>query len=353
MEGRAALSRRAHEATRCGHRGAVRISVVGTGYLGATHAACLAACGHHVIGIDTNPLSIDRLSSGRAPFHEPGLDRLLTRGVRTGPLSFSTDYAAASQADVHFICVGTPQSGHGHAADLSALWEALASLGPLLDKRTLVVGKSTVPVGTAAAARDLVRRLAPAGDVVEMAWNPEFLREGYAVQDSLRPDRLVFGVESHEADLVLREVYAPLISAGVLTVRTDLATSELARAAANVMLAARVSLVNLFAEVCEGADADVGDLRKFWVMTPGSVHVFSDLGSVTGVAVCPKTRAHSGSGLLGARRRGRGSQHHGARGRFQTGSEDVRDSVALDIASRLHRLGAQIRVSDPAALPSW
>jgi len=361
----------------------VRISVLGTGYLGATHAACLAACGHQVVGIDNNPARVERLATGRAPFQEPGLDRLLTQGVRSGKLSFSTDYADASAADVHFVCVGTPQSEGSHAADLSALWSALATLGPLLQISSLVVGKSTVPVGTAAAARDYLRRIAPGGDAVELAWNPEFLREGHAVEDSLRPDRLVFGVESNGADLMLREVYAPLLAAGVPCVRTDLATAELAKAAANVMLATRVSLVNLFAEVCEAADADVGDLTTILgfdarigsrFLTPGigygggclpkDTRGFLARAQELGVGepaallrevdtVNLRQRARTvglAVSLLEGGVEGAGITVLGAA--FKAGSDDVRDSPALDIAGRLHRLGARVRVSDPAALPN-
>ncbi|MBA3265035.1 MAG: UDP-glucose/GDP-mannose dehydrogenase family protein [Nocardioidaceae bacterium] len=359
----------------------VRISVLGTGYLGATHAACLAACGHQVVGIDTNPAHVKRLATGRAPFQEPGLDRLLAQGLRAGNLSFSTDYDAAAAAEVHFVCVGTPQAEASEAADLSALWAALESLAPLLVGPSLVVGKSTVPVGTAARARHLIRRIAPGGDSVELAWNPEFLREGHAIEDSLRPDRLVFGVESNEADLTLREVYAPVIAAGVATVRTDLATAELAKAAANVMLAARVSLANLFAEVCEAADADVGDLTMILGYDARIGSAFLTPGIGYGGGCLPKdTRAflaraqELGAGepakilreidAINLRQRARtvdlavsvlGGSAAGANvtalgAAFKAGSDDVRDSPALDIASRLHSLGARVRVSDPAAL---
>lgn len=359
----------------------MRISVLGTGYLGATHAACLAACGHTVVGIDSNPTVVETLATGRAPFQEPELDRLLREGMKSGRLLFSTDYAAASGAEVHFVCVGTPQCGAGHAADLSALWSALTSLGPLLDRPTLVVGKSTVPVGTAALARDFLQGVAPIGDSVELAWNPEFLREGHAVEDSLRPDRLVFGVESNAADLTLREVYARVVATGVPVVRTDLATAELAKAAANVMLATRVSLVNLFAEVCEAADADVGDLTTILgydarigsrFLTPGigygggclpkDTRAFMARAQELGVgdpaailrevdAVNLRQRFRTvdlAASLLGGDARGRDVTVLGAA--FKAGSDDVRDSPALDIAGRLQRLGARVRVTDPAAL---
>src|SRR3954468_5983367 len=174
----------------------MRISVLGTGYLGATHAACLAACGHHVVGVDTNEERIATLATGRAPFHEPRLDALLRDGLDSGRLTFSTEVQAAAGAEVHFLCVGTPQQAGGYAADLGALWSAARALARHLSHPCLVVGKSTVPVGTAAQVRDLLRAESPAGAGVATAWNPEFLREGHAVEDSLHPDRLVFGVES-------------------------------------------------------------------------------------------------------------------------------------------------------------
>jgi UDPglucose 6-dehydrogenase len=368
------------ERSRVGNGGVVRISVLGTGYLGATHAACLAACGHQVVGVDTNPEQIERLSEGSAPFHEPGLDALLRDGVDSGSLSFSADYAAAATSDVHFLCVGTPQRAGSHAADLTALWSSVESLAPLLDRPCLVVGKSTVPVGTAVQVRDRLRELAPAGEGVDLAWNPEFLREGHAVEDSLRPDRLVFGVDSDRTDQVLRDVYATMLAAGVRAVRTDLATAELAKVSANVMLAARISLVNLLAEVCEAADADVGDLTEILgyderigsqFLTPGvgfgggclpkDTRAFAvraeELGVGDPVAILREVdtinmrqRARTVNmavGMVGGRVTGRNIAVLGAA--FKADSDDVRDSPALDVAATLHARGGQVRVYDPAA----
>jgi UDPglucose 6-dehydrogenase len=358
----------------------VRISVLGTGYLGATHAACLAACGHSVVGVDTSADRIALLASGRAPFHEPGIDDLLAAGVSEGRLEFSTDYAAVRDCDVHFLCVGTPQTPGRYAADLSALRAAVASLGPLLERPCLVVGKSTVPVGTAATVRDDLRALAPARASVQVAWNPEFLREGHAVADSLRPDRLVFGAETHEADQLLRDVYAPLLAAGVPSVHTDLATAELAKASANAMLATRISLVNLLAEVCEAADADVADLTAILglddrigslFLTPGvgygggclpkDTRAFIARAQDLGVgepagllrevdAVNMRQRARTvdlALALLDGRPVGRTVGVLGAA--FKANSDDVRDSPALDVAATLGALGADVRVYDPMA----
>ena len=357
------------------------ISVVGTGYLGATHAACLAACGHEVVGIDTATDRVERLSSGSAPFHEPGLDELLSQGVSSGRLRFSTDPAAAEGAAVHFLCVGTPQRPGSHAADLSALDSAVTSLVPHLVDDALVVGKSTVPVGTAGPLGERIRREAPAGDRVGMAWNPEFLREGHAVEDSLRPDRLVFGLERDRDGEVLRDVYAPMIAAGVPVVSTDLATAELAKVSANVMLAARISLVNLLAEVCEAADADVADLTRILGLDDRIGPEFLTPGVGFGGGCLPKDiRAFMArAGELGAdqalsflrevdninmRRRIRmvelarevcdgsllGKRVAVLGAAFKPDSDDIRDSPALNVAAQLQLQGATVLVTDPAAL---
>jgi UDPglucose 6-dehydrogenase len=358
----------------------VRISIIGTGYLGATHAACLAACGHEVVGIDSDPARVGRLSEGAAPFHEPGLDDLIAQGVSSGALTFSTVPQAAAGAEVHFLCVGTPQRAGSHAADLSALDAAVEALLPHLRGPSLVVGKSTVPVGTAAGLYERLRREAPAGEAVGLAWNPEFLREGHAVEDSLRPDRLVLGLRDEQDGAVLREVYAPMISAGVPVVTTDLATAELAKVSANVMLAARISLVNLLAEVCEAAEADVGDLTRILGLDDRIGSEFLEPGIGFGGGCLPKdTRAfvsraeELGVGgpaavlrevdAINMRQRSRtvdlaarllGGRVHGHRvavlgAAFKAGSDDVRDSPALDIAGTLQARGADVHVHDPRA----
>lgn len=372
--------RRSHESRKSGNGPRVFISVLGTGYLGATHAACLTALGHTVVGVDRDAERVAALNDGRAPFHEPGLDDLLAEGRDSGRLHFSTDVAEAADADVHFLCVGTPQQPGSYAADLDALWAAARDLAPLLTAPCVVVGKSTVPVGTAAELRDLFRAEAPAKDDVRVAWNPEFLREGHAVEDSLRPDRLVLGVEDEQANQVLRSVYASLIHAGVPVVRTDLATAELAKVSANVMLAARISLVNLLAEVCEAAHADVGDLTEVLGLDARIGDSFLSPGLGYGGGCLPKdTRAFmararelgvaESSALLrevdatNMRQRSRTVDLAGAlldgqlRDRpvavlgaaFKAGSDDVRDSPALDVANTLAARGAAVSVYDPRA----
>jgi UDPglucose 6-dehydrogenase len=363
-----------------GNPARVRISVIGTGYLGATHAAALASCGHDVVGIDTDEQRLAPLREGRVPFHEPGLQDLLADGVRRGALRFDSDVRAARDAEVHFLCVGTPQQPGSHAADLSALWAAVDSLAAVLDRRCLVVGKSTVPVGTACRLRDRLRAAAPVTDGVGVAWNPEFLREGHAVEDSLRPDRLVFGVEADEDDQLLRAVYASVVGQGVPVVRTDLATAELAKVSANVMLAARISLVNLLAEVCEVACADVADLRRILGLDARIGDRFLEPGIGYGGGCLPKdTRAFAARaeelGLrapvallrevdtLNMRQRARtvdlaaemvGGDLVGVRigvlgAAFKADSDDVRDSPALDVAATLSARGADVHLYDPRA----
>jgi UDPglucose 6-dehydrogenase len=357
----------------------VDVSVVGTGYLGATHAVCLASWGHTVVGVDVDPERVAGLAAGEPPFREPGFRRLLREGLASGRLSFRGDLAAVADAGVHFLCVGTPQARDGGAADLGALHEVVETLAPYLRRPSVVVGRSTVPVGTAARVGALLRGLAPAGDHVRLAWNPEFLREGHAVADSLHPDRLVLGVEDDDAYETLLQVYAPLVAAGTRVVRTDLPTAELAKASANVMLAARISLVNVLAEVCERAGADIGDLIAILGSDPRIGDRFLTPGVGYGGGCLPKdlrafvARADElglagSTGLLTAvdaanlRQRTRvvdlarevvgdvRNRHIAVLGAaFKAGSDDIRDSPALDVTLRLEALGALVHVHDPWA----
>ncbi|MCW2602498.1 MAG: UDP-glucose 6-dehydrogenase, partial [Pseudonocardiales bacterium] len=234
-----------------------KLSVIGTGYLGATHAVCMAELGFDVIAFDTDDSKISDLRSGKVPFFEPELPELLAKHLDGGHLTFTNSLQdVADFADVHFVCVGTPQKAGSFAADLTYVEAAFGALAPLLTRRALVVGKSTVPAGTAARMSTLVKSLAPGGGV-ELAWNPEFLREGVAVQDTLRPDRLVFGVESEWAENQLRAAFAPVIEAGTPVIVMDFATAELVKVAANSFLATKISFINAMAEVCEAVGADV------------------------------------------------------------------------------------------------
>ena len=357
-----------------------RLSVIGTGYVGATHAACMAEMGFEVIGLDVDPAKVDLLQGGRVPFYEPGLDEVLARNIAAGRLRFTTSFEEAAQgADVHFICVGTPQAAGAQRADMSQVYGSVASLAPHLKDGDLVVGKSTVPVGTAADLAETLGRTAPAD--VEIAWNPEFLREGFAVQDTLHPDRLVVGVRSERAEQVLREVYAPIIAEGVPFLVTDFPTAELVKVAANSFLATKISFINAMAEVCEAAGADVVRLAEAIGYDPRIGNRFLAAGLGFGGGCLPKDirafmarageigaqeavtflrevdeinlrrRAHTvelARTLLGGSFRGRRVTVLGAT--FKPDSDDVRDSPSLDVAVAISNAGADVVVHDPKGL---
>ncbi|WP_035801090.1 UDP-glucose dehydrogenase family protein [Kitasatospora mediocidica] len=367
---------------------ALRISVIGTGYLGATHAACLAELGFEVLGMDIDPEKLAALAAGRVPMYEPGLSELLLKHVAghegsTGRLRFTdSTQEVAEFADVHFICTNTPQKKGEFAADMSYVDLAVDSLAPHLTRPALVVGKSTVPVGSASRLLDRLRSLAPAGDAVELAWNPEFLREGYAVGDTLHPDRLVVGVRpGGRAEELLREVYATLLDEGVPMVVTDFATAELVKAAANSFLATKISFINAMAEVCESAGADVTQLSKALSYDERIGGRFLQAGLGFGGGCLPKDiRAFMArAGELGAdqaltflrevdsinmRRRSRmvelareqcGGGFLGRRvavlgAAFKPNSDDIRDSPALNVAAQIQLQGAQVTVYDPKAM---
>jgi UDPglucose 6-dehydrogenase len=238
-----------------------RMTVIGTGYLGITHAACMADLGYEVLGLDIDADKIHQLNNGELPIHEEGLGELLRRGLASGSLRFTTSYQEAAEfGDVHFLCLGTPQKKGEYAADTSQLDACVEALAPHLKRECLVVGKSTVPVGSAERLADKLRHLAPAGEEVDLAWNPEFLREGFAVKDTLAPDRIVLGVRTEHAEKTLRKIYEPLGEIPVVV--TDFSTAELVKVAANAFLATKISYINAMAEVCEAAQADVVQLAE-------------------------------------------------------------------------------------------
>src|SRR5690606_24189495 len=238
----------------------MRISVIGTGYLGAVHAAGMAELGFDVVGVDVDAAKIETLSQGRMPFYEPDFEPLLQKHVGQG-LRFTTDMAEIADADVHFVCVGTPQRRDSPAADMTAVDTSIDAMIPFLKDGSLVVGKSTVPVGTAERLAERIEVATPESVTVQLAWNPEFLREGFAVQDTLHPDRLVFGVNGDNAETTLREVYARTIEADQTpVVVTDLPTAELVKVAANSFLATKISFINAMAEIAELTGADVTEL---------------------------------------------------------------------------------------------
>jgi UDPglucose 6-dehydrogenase len=357
---------------------ALKLSVIGTGYLGATHAACMASLGFEVIGFDTEASKIDLLSKGKVPFYEPELEELLSDQIKSGRLTFTNNVADLADADVHFICVGTPQIKNGNAADLTYVNSALESIAKYVKPGGLVVGKSTVPVGTATKLRNRLLELNPKAD---LAWNPEFLREGFAVEDTLRPNRLVVGVENDSAEQLLKEVYATNLKDKTPWVRADLPTAELVKVAANSFLATKISFINAMAEICEAAGGDVTVLAKAIGYDPRIGSRFLQAGIGFGGGCLPKdirafmARAEElGASQaveflkeidainLRARQRiielvrkdlsdnlqGKKVAILGAA--FKPDSDDVRDSPALDIAAQIQAAGAIVTVHDPKAI---
>jgi UDPglucose 6-dehydrogenase len=355
-----------------------KLSVIGCGYLGATHAACMSSLGFTVIGVDTDPEKVAMLSRGELPFYEPGLDTLLAQEIKSGRLTFTTDFSAVAEADIHFVCVGTPQVKGGLAADLTYVKSAVNEIAPFLKEGALVVGKSTVPVGTAQSLRDQLAQSAPQAD---LAWNPEFLREGFAVEDTLTPNRLVVGVANDRAEAILKDVYAPILALGTPWIRADLPTAELVKVAANSFLATKISFINAMAEVCEAAGGDVTVLAKAIGYDPRIGSRFLQAGIGFGGGCLPKdirafmARAEE----LGAKQaleflREIDAINLRARQRiidvvrsdlsedltqykiavlgatFKPDSDDVRDSPALDIAVQLHAAGAKVVVHDPKGI---
>jgi UDPglucose 6-dehydrogenase len=311
----------------------------------------MSSLGFEVIGIDTDQSKVDLLSKGELPFYEPGLDTLLASEMKTGRLSFTTDFSAVADADVHFICVGTPQSKDGLAADLTYVMASVAAIAPHLKEGSLVVGKSTVPVGTAQLLRDQLSISAPQAD---LAWNPEFLREGFAVEDTLTPNRLVVGVANDRAEEILKEVYKPVIDLGTPWIRADLPTAELVKVAANSFLATKISFINAMAEVCEAAGGDVTVLAKAIGYDPRIGSRFLQAGIGFGGGCLPKdirarqrvidiVRADLSEDLTQYKIAVLGAT-------FKPDSDDVRDSPALDIAAQLQAAGAQVVVHDPKGI---
>jgi UDPglucose 6-dehydrogenase len=355
----------------------LRITVIGTGYLGTTHAAVMAEMGFSVLGMDIDAEKVAALTAGSVPFFEPDVEDMVNQYRAKGSLRFTTSYLEAAQfGDVHFLCAPTPPEPDG-SADLKPLISALERLAPHLTQPALVVGKSTVPVGTAAMLGERLAELA-GHPAVELAWNPEFLREGQAVADSLRPDRLVFGVASARAAALLREVYRVPLDEGVPLVVTGLETAELIKMAANAFLATKISFINAVAEVCELVSADVMALAEALGHDPriGSEHLRPGLGF--GGSCLPKdlrsfiaqTRTLRLAGtvslltavdqinnqvrtrlveLIRAECEGdlRGKRIAALGAAFKPNSDDIRDSPALKVAKELHREGAHVAVYDP------
>ena len=360
--------------------------MIGTGYLGATHAACMAELGHEVLGVDVDQHKIEALQNSTVPFYEPGLPEVLERNIDAGRLRFSTDYAqAASFANIHFIGVGTPQQRGSYAADTRYVEAVIDALVPKLQGHHIIFGKSTVPVGTAAALQERADTLAAdAGGhaSVEIAWNPEFLREGYAVKDTIEPDRIVLGVNAKDsqAEEIAREVYATPLANNTPFIVTDLQTAELVKVSANAFLATKISFINAVSEVCEIVGADVTQLADAIGYDERIGRKFLGAGLGFGGGCLPKDiRAFMArAGELGAdqaltflrevdainmRRRQRvvdlaremlgsliGTRITVLGAAFKPNSDDVRDSPALAVAGQLSLAGASVRVYDPQAM---
>ena len=363
----------------------MRCTIFGTGYLGATHAAGMAELGHEVVGVDIDPGKVAKLASGDIPFYEPGLRKMLTDNLAAGRLHFTTDYEMAAEfADVHFLGVGTPQKKGEYGADLRHIHAVIDTLVPRLTRSSVLIGKSTVPVGTAADLGTRAAALARPGVDVEIAWNPEFLREGFAVHDTLHPDRIVLGVQddSKRAEAAARELYGPLLDAGVPFMVTDLQTAELVKVSANAFLATKISFINAVSEVCEAAGADVSlladalgydprigrqclnaglgfgggclpkDIRAFRA-TASDLGVSSVVDLLTTVdainlgrrdRVLALARETAGGTLAGQRVAVLGIA-------FKPNSDDVRDSPSIAICDHLVAEGAIVSVHDPVAMP--
>ncbi|WP_434922110.1 UDP-glucose dehydrogenase family protein [Glutamicibacter sp. PAEs-4] len=357
----------------------LRISVIGTGYLGATHAACMAELGYEVIGLDVDTAKLEALAAGVLPFHEPGLPELLRKHVASGRLRFTDSYAeVAAGADIHFITVGTPQRADSQSADMSYVDGSVDSLLEHITGEALIVGKSTVPVGTARRLSEKIAQSAKQGSDIALAWNPEFLREGFAVQDTLRPDRLVYGLQDGRGLELLRKVYAPILALDTPEIATDLETAELVKVAANAFLATKISFINAFAEVTETVGGDIKVLadaighdkrigRRFLnagvgfgggclpkdiralqarVSELGLSQTMGFLAEVDQINLRRRDRVVSlASHMLGNELAGKQVCVLGVT--FKPDSDDVRDSPALDIAVRLYNEGAEVSVYDP------
>lgn len=357
----------------------LKISVVGTGYLGVTHAACMAELGFEVIGVDVDPAKIKALSAGKLPFHEPGLDQLLEKHVESGRLRFTTDYdEVASWADVHFIGVGTPQRADGHGADMRFVDASVTELATRIRGKALIVGKSTVPVGTARRLESIISTHSHPDAQISLAWNPEFLREGFAVKDTMSPDRLVIGCTDAHSEETLRVIYAQALEANTPLIVTDFETAELVKVAANAFLATKISFINSFAEVTEtiggditvladalGYDARIGrkflnagvgfgggclpkDIRALQARTSelGLTHTMGFLAEVDEINLRRRERVVRLAQTM-LKDQLAGAQIAVLGVSFKPDSDDVRDSPALDIAVRLFNAGAEVSVYDP------
>jgi UDPglucose 6-dehydrogenase len=362
----------------------IKISVIGTGYLGATHAAAMAELGYDVVGVEVDPRRLKSLQDGRLPFYEPGLEEVLVSNIASGRLRFTDDAAEATAwADVQFLCVGTPQEPGSNRADMTYIDSAIDALTGHVKHGATIVGKSTVPVGTTARIHERFRAANPGRDDVTFAWNPEFLREGFALEDTLHPDRIVIGIDAPKAEAVLRQVYSPMITEGTPFIVTDITTAELVKVAANSFLATKISFINAMAEVCEAAGGDVSmlaeaighdarigskflgagvgfgggclpkDIRAFAARATeiGAGQAVGFLAEIDAInlrrrqRIVDMARAAVGDDLLGLPITVLGAT-------FKPDSDDIRDAPSLAVARMLHGQGAIVTVHDPKGIPN-
>ena len=359
--------------------GFVKVSVIGLGYLGATHAVAMAKLGHQVLAIEPDQSKLDSLRSGALPFHEPGLDKALVEVLEQGLITFSNSHNEASrEVELHFICVGTPQLDGSDKADTSYVFQAARDLAKYISEDAVVVGKSTVPVGTASQLRDEISK--SAGFAVHLGWNPEFLREGTALEDSLNPDRIVIGADDQKTVDVVRQCYQLVIDKGTPFLELDIPTAELVKVSANAFLATKISFINAMAEIAEVSGADAVALAKAIGYDERIGNKFLRTGIGFGGGCLPKdirgfaARAEElgvGSSVeflrsvdeINLRRRDRVIELAKAELRdlankkitvlgisFKPDSDDLRDSPALEISQRLAAHGAKVVVHDPVAL---
>lgn len=357
----------------------LKLTIIGLGYLGATTAVAFAKLGHQVIGIDPDAAKIELLSQGKLPFYEPGLEEALREVKAAGKISFATEHSpSSSSADIHMLCVGTPQGADGSSADTKFLYSALNSLLPFLDEDAVIVGKSTVPVGTAAQIRSYLEsklNFSP-----HIAWNPEFLREGTALKDTLEPDRIVIGTDDPWSEKLLRLLYQQITDGGVPLISCDIPTAELVKVAANSFLATKISFINAIAEIAEVAGADTVKLAEAIGYDDRIGSKFLRNGIGFGGGCLPKdirafvARAnelgvgHSVAFLneiesINLRRRARvleiakdelgdlSSRRVAILGAaFKPETDDIRDSPAIAVAEQFWLAGAHVVVHDPKAL---
>jgi len=354
----------------------MRVAMIGTGYVGLVSGACFADFGHDVVCIDKDAGKIERLKKGEIPIFEPGLDDLVARNVREGRLSFTTDAAEAVRAaDTVFIAVGTPtRRGDGHA-DLSYVHAAAEEIAGLVEGFTVVVTKSTVPVGTGDEVEAIIRKARPGADVAVVS-NPEFLREGAAIEDFKRPDRIVVGTEDERARAVMNELYRPLFLNETPIVFTGRRTSELIKYAANAFLALKITFINEMADLCEAVGADVQQVARGIGLDKRIGAKFLNAGPGYGGSCFPKdtlalvrtaqqygaptrliettvavndTRKKAMAGKVADALDGDLSgKVIGVLGlTFKPNTDDMRDAPSLDIIPALQAMGARVQAFDP------